>query len=82
MRILAALAVLTLCGCARTTFYHNGHKVLETQANIRGLVVNKDGELRADIVDHSTPTEAGGDLLENGIGAAVGGITAWRAVGP
>jgi len=80
LAITIATIVLTLFGCASTKFYHNGRLVLDTQANIRGLVVSKDGMLRAELIDSSTATEAGGDLIESSIGAVVGGITAWRVL--
>jgi hypothetical protein len=73
----AALVVMVLTGCA-TKFYHNGQLVLDTQANITGLVVTKDGELRADRIDHSTPTRAGGAVAGTIITGVVSGITAYK----
>lgn len=73
----AALLALFLVGCASTTFYHNGQKVLATQANITGLVVTKDGELRADKVDHSTPTRAGGSAAGTWWAGLTSTIAAW-----
>jgi len=78
--VAICVTLLALFGCASTKFYYNGRLVLDTQANIRGLVVSKDGTLRAELIDSSSATEAGGDLIESSIGAVVGGITAWRIV--
>jgi len=78
--VAICVILLSFFGCASTKFYHNGRLVFDTQANIRGLVVSKDGTLRAELIDSSTATEAGGDLIESSIGAVVGGITAWRVL--
>jgi uncharacterized protein YcfL len=80
MRLIAPalllIAAYLLTGCASTRFYHNGQLVLETQANITGLVVTKDGELRAAKVDHSTATRAGGSVVGTATAGALPIVTA------
>lgn len=63
-------ALLFLTSCASTKFYHNGQLVLDTQANITGLVVSRDGTLTATRIDHSTATRAAGSV----IGTAAAGV--------
>lgn len=75
MRIVAALMLGLLSGCASTKFYHNGQLVLDTQANIIGLVVSSDGALSAAKIDHSTATRAGGSVVGTATAGALPIVT-------
>ncbi len=72
----AALLALMLCGCASTSVYRDGKRILFTQANATHLEFRQgDTSLVIDGMDHSTPTRAGGSVAGT-IGASLAAMSA------
>lgn len=72
MQTLKLLPLLLLCSCS-TTISENGKPVLRTYANMTGVEFRTPAGtyLRADRIDHSTPTRAAGSV----VGTAATGVT-------
>lgn len=83
-RILAlGLVVFLSAGCASSTFYNGKDRILKTQANITGLSITKgDYALKADRIDHSTPTRAGGSAMGTWWTGLTSALTAFLAGRP
>lgn len=85
MKRILALGLVTLIsmsGCARSTFYNGKDPILKTQANITGLSITKgDYALHVDRIDHSTPTRAGGSVIGTFWTGFTSALTAWLARG-
>lgn len=74
MKLLRLIPLLLLTGCASTTIYEGGQKVLTTQGDMsRVKFATANGTtFSADMVIHSTPTLAGGQAASQVIGAVAG----------
>lgn len=80
LTLLTALALL--CGCASTTIYEGGQKVFTTQADMVNVKFRTASgtTFSADLVNHSTPTLAGGQATSQVVGS-VGAIAVPLALG-
>lgn len=59
---------LLLTGCAHTTITSKNLS-MTTQADIQGMDVKADGSWHIDVMNHSTPTKAGGTAIAGGAAA-------------
>jgi hypothetical protein len=80
MKLLLAALMVVLSGCSTTVRDKNGVPRFRTFANLRDFhYKDETTEIRANEVDHSTPTKAGTNGIADGItaGAAAGliGVT-------
>lgn len=77
MTKLALLPFLFLCSCANTVVKRDGKVVLWTQANASTLEFHSgDTSLKMTMMNHSTPTRAGGSVIGTTATGAAGVITA------
>jgi hypothetical protein len=73
MKTLALIAIL-FSGCASTSVFKNGQKILFTQANANSLEFRQgDTFLKIEGLNHSTPTRAGGSVIGT-TGTALTGV--------
>lgn len=87
MRLLLLLAILAAPGCAGTTLYRGGQRILHTQADI-AEVTYRDGStyFHAKGLNHSRPTDAGGRATAKviqgttGLATAIGASLATKGV--
>lgn len=76
-KVMAGLLVLAFTGCANTVVKRDGKVVLWTQANASTLEFHSgDTSLKMTMMNHSTPTRAGGSVIGTTATGATGVITA------